>query len=159
MKKYIGTKIIEAEPAYHVVDEEGKVRIVTEAAEAKRYGTVDLGYKVRYPDGYESFSPKDVFEEAYRPINGMNFGLAIEVLRKGFRVCRRGLERQGHLYRAADAGRLQQNDEPLHLHRHDRLADAEHRGADEPRAVAGEPDRYAGRGLGDRGGLTWNAKY
>lgn len=67
MKKYIGTKIIEAEPAYHVVDEEGKVRIVTEAAEAKRYGTVDLGYKVRYPDGYESFSPKGVFEEAYRP--------------------------------------------------------------------------------------------
>ena len=64
MKKYIGTKIIEAEPAYYVVDEEGKVRIVTEAAEAKRCGTVDLGYKVRYPDGYESFSPKGVFEEA-----------------------------------------------------------------------------------------------
>jgi len=63
MKKYIGTKIIEAEPAYYVVDEEGKVRIVTEAAEAKRCGTVDLGYKVRYPDGYESFSPKGVFEE------------------------------------------------------------------------------------------------
>ncbi len=95
MKKYIGTKIIEAEPAYHVVDEEGKVRIVTEAAEAKRYGTVDLGYKVRYPDGYESFSPKDVFEEAYRPINGMNFGLAIEALRKGFRVRRRGWNGKG----------------------------------------------------------------
>ena len=51
MKKYIGTKIIEAEPAYRVVDAEGNVRVVTEAAEAKRCGTVDLGYKVRYPDG------------------------------------------------------------------------------------------------------------
>lgn len=42
MKKYIGTKIIEAEPAYRVVDAEGNVRVVTEAAEAKRCGTVDL---------------------------------------------------------------------------------------------------------------------
>lgn len=40
MKKYIGTKIIEAEPAYRVVDAEGNVRVVTEAAEAKRCGTV-----------------------------------------------------------------------------------------------------------------------
>lgn len=95
MKKYIGTKIIEAEPAYRVVDEEGKVRIVTEAAEAKRYGTVDLGYKVRYPDGYESFSPKDVFEEAYRPINGMNFGLAIEAAKKGKKITRRGWNGKG----------------------------------------------------------------
>ena len=145
MKKYIGTKIIEAEPAYRVVDAEGNVRVVTEAAEAKRCGTVDLGYKVRYPDGYESFSPKGAFDDAYHPINGMNFGLAIEALRKA----PKRLERQGHLYRASDAGRIQQNDKPLHLHRHDRLADAEHRGAEEPRAVVGEPDRYAGRGLGD----------
>lgn len=134
MKKYIGTKIIEAEPAYRVVDAEGNVRVVTEAAEAKRCGTVDLGYKVRYPDGYESFSPKGAFDDAYHPINGMNFGLAIEALRKGLPRVQKGLERQGNLHRASDAGRLQQNDKPLHLHRHDRLADAEHRGAEEPRA-------------------------
>lgn len=95
MKKYIGTKIIEAEPAYRVVDAEGNVRVVTEAAEAKRCGTVDLGYKVRYPDGYESFSPKGAFDDAYHPINGMNFGLAIEALRKGFRVRRRGWNGKG----------------------------------------------------------------
>ena len=82
MKKYIGTKIIEAEPAYRVVDAEGN-------------GTVDLGYKVRYPDGYESFSPKGAFDDAYHPIDGMNFGLAIEVLRKGFRVRRRGWNGKG----------------------------------------------------------------
>ena len=83
MKKYIGTKIIEAEPAYRVVDAEGNVRVVTEAAEAKRCGTVDLGYKVRYPDGYESFSPKGAFDDAYHPLIGMTFGLALEALRKG----------------------------------------------------------------------------
>ena len=27
------------------------------------------GYMVRYPDGYTSWSPKHVFEEAYREIN------------------------------------------------------------------------------------------
>ena len=95
MKKYIGTKIIEAEPAYRVVDAEGNVRVVTEAVEAKRCGTVDLGYKVRYPDGYESFSPKGAFDDAYHPIDGMNFGLAIEALRKGFRVHRRGWNGKG----------------------------------------------------------------
>ena len=95
MKKYIGAKIIEAAPAFRVVDAEGKARIVVATTEAKHCSTVDLGYKVRYPDGYESFSPKDVFEEAYRPIDGMNFGLAIEALRKGFRVCRRGWNGKG----------------------------------------------------------------
>ncbi len=95
MKKYIGTKIIEAAPAFRVVDAEGKTRIVAATTEAKHCSIVDLGYKVRYPDGYESFSPKDVFEEAYRPIDGMNFGLAIEALRKGLRVYRRGWNGKG----------------------------------------------------------------
>jgi hypothetical protein len=27
------------------------------------------GYHVTYPDGYESWSPKDVFEEAYRLVS------------------------------------------------------------------------------------------
>ena len=67
---YIGTKMIEAEPA---IREDGV-----------------LGYKVRYTDGYVSWNPKNVFEEAYRPVNGMNFGLAIEAMRKGHKVRRRG---------------------------------------------------------------------
>lgn len=69
MTQYIGTKLIRAETA----DREGKD-----------------GYKVLYADGYESWSPKAVFEEAYRPVNGMNFGLAIEAMRKRFKVRRRG---------------------------------------------------------------------
>lgn len=48
------------------------------------------GYKVRYPDGYESFSPKQVFEEAYRPTDGMSFGLAIEAAKKGMKIARAG---------------------------------------------------------------------
>jgi hypothetical protein len=69
MKKYIGTKLIEAEKAYRV---DGKV--VTLAEDRVPCGSeVERGYKVRYADGYESFSPAEVFERAYLPleVNGM----------------------------------------------------------------------------------------
>lgn len=63
MKTYIGCKMIEAEPALRingtVVKQEGDyIDIPPEA-------TVEEGYRVRYPNGYESWSPKDVFERAY----------------------------------------------------------------------------------------------
>lgn len=71
MKTYIGTKIIKAEPAYKEIDPyDGTTELVTH----KEYplGIKHLsskakdGYKVVYPDGYTSWSPKDVFEKAYR---------------------------------------------------------------------------------------------
>ena len=63
MQQYIGTKIIHATP-----EENGE--------------TGQPGYRVMYPDGYVSWSPKDTFEEAYRPVTGMNFGLAVEAVKK-----------------------------------------------------------------------------
>ena len=70
MKQYIGTKIIHAEP----MEKNGR-----------------YGYKVVYaPDGYESWSPKDVFEAAYRLTDGMNFGLAIEAAKMGMKIARKG---------------------------------------------------------------------
>jgi hypothetical protein len=49
------------------------------------------GYLVRYftEDAYQSWSPKEVFEEAYRRTNGLSFGLAIEAAKKGRKVTRR----------------------------------------------------------------------
>lgn len=69
MKQYIGTKLIEAEKAYHV---DGKVVTIAENKVPCGY-KVERGYKVRYADGYESFSPAEVFERAYLPleVNGM----------------------------------------------------------------------------------------
>lgn len=84
MKTYIGTKIIEAIPA---IRKGGKVYDANELIR-RSMEPVEEGYKVRYQDGYESWSPKAVFEEAYRPIDGMNFGLAIEAMKKG-KKCRR----------------------------------------------------------------------
>ena len=78
MKQFIGTKLIKAEPA-------------------EKLGA--QGYKVVYsqPDGseYTSWSPKDVFEESYREVNGMSFGLAIEALKKGYKVARSGWNGKG----------------------------------------------------------------
>lgn len=93
---YIGTKLVEAEPARRYLMPEGTAIIVPysrelTAMEAKRLQRATAGedgYKVRYADGYVSWSPKNVFEEAYRPIDGMSFGLAIEAMKKG-KKCRR----------------------------------------------------------------------
>lgn len=52
MKKYIGTKFVKAEPCLAWKDMGG-------------HKAGEEGYKVIYKDGYTSWSPKDVFEEAY----------------------------------------------------------------------------------------------
>ena len=44
------------------------------------------GYSVVYKDGYQSWSPKDVFEEAYCRCAAMTFGLAIEAMKKGLKI-------------------------------------------------------------------------
>lgn len=96
MKQYIGTKLIEAEPAYRCTDGSGKVVITPHPEEAfPNYPSIEDSYRVRYPDGYVSWSPKAVFEEAYRPTTGMSFGLAIEAAKKGHRISRAGWNGKG----------------------------------------------------------------
>ena len=52
------------------------------------------GYRVQYPDGYQSWSPKAVFESAYRVSEGfeqrLTFGDAIHFLKRGRKVMRAG---------------------------------------------------------------------
>ena len=91
MQKYIGTKIIEAVPA---IRKGGKLYELDQPI-PRSMDPEDQGYKVRYRDGYESWSPKDVFEEAYRPTDCMNFGLAIEAAKKGKKITRRGWNGKG----------------------------------------------------------------
>ena len=63
MLTYIGTKIIQAEPALRI---DGKIYSPDEILPEDT--DVEVGYRVRYPDGYESWSPRDVFEAAYMPV-------------------------------------------------------------------------------------------
>lgn len=85
MKKYIGVKKIEAKPMTR--------------GEYNKYRGWDLpqnenpdddGYLVKYSDNYESWSPKGIFDEAYRPCDHMSFGLAIEAIKRGHKVARKG---------------------------------------------------------------------
>ncbi|WP_454846070.1 DUF2829 domain-containing protein [Pseudomonas farris] len=99
-QRFIGTKIILAlamtRLAYNAyrgwelpVDENG----------------ADDGYLVEYTDGgkpnhpdhagYISWSPKAQLDNAYRATDGMSFGLAVEALKKGFKVARAGWNGKG----------------------------------------------------------------
>lgn len=91
--KYIGVKIIEAVPmtADEYMDQ---VRPLHYSGEDRD------GYKVIYPDGYESWSPKSVFDEAYRPTDGMTYGLANEAALKGAKIIREGWNGKGFWVKA-----------------------------------------------------------
>lgn len=53
------------------------------------------GYAVKYADGYLSWSPADVFEAAYQPLDRLSFGHAVEALKAGHRVARSGWNGKG----------------------------------------------------------------
>ena len=95
MKNYIGVKEIKARPMnradYNIYrgwklpdDEDG-------ADEGFLVEYIDGG-KSNHPshEGYISWSPKDIFERAYRETAGLTFGLAIEAMKLGKKVARAG---------------------------------------------------------------------
>lgn len=69
MNYYIGTKLIKAEPAFRCCSTGttySEMEIDRQEAIDK---SLDEGYKVVYEDGYESWSPKEVFEKAYLKVD------------------------------------------------------------------------------------------
>lgn len=86
MKQYIGTKLLLA-----VAMSLGEYNTHRGREIPADEDPAKQGYIVTYPDGYVSWSPKDIFEESYRETNGkMTFGLAIEAMKAGHRVSRSG---------------------------------------------------------------------
>ena len=90
MKDYIGTKMIQAKPMTR--GDYNKYRGWQIPADEN---PEDEGYLVKYKDGYESWSPKEVFEEAYRESAGLTFGVALELLKRGEKVARIGWNGKG----------------------------------------------------------------
>ena len=70
MSKFIGVKMVEAEPmvAHEAMDR--GYRVNTNDIDEK-------GYEVTYPDGYKSWCPADVFEASYFGLNPKNDGSKI----------------------------------------------------------------------------------
>jgi hypothetical protein len=96
---YIGTKMVRAEPmtraAYNVF--RGWTLPPEEDGSDAGYLVEDLAGKQNVPThaGYVSWSPKELFDAAYRPCDAMHFGLAVEALRRGDRVARAGWNGKG----------------------------------------------------------------
>lgn len=100
MKKYIGTKVIKALPmnrqdyndyrGWKLPDDEDG----TDEGMLVEY--VDGG-KSNHPghEGYISWSPMDVFNNSYRETEGMSFGMAIETMKLGLKVARKGWNGKG----------------------------------------------------------------
>ncbi|MBB5448423.1 MULTISPECIES: DUF2829 domain-containing protein [unclassified Paraburkholderia] len=95
MKTYIGTKLVHMEPMtrQQYNDFRGWALPADENGEDEGYLVEYLdGGKPNTPqyDGYVSWSPKAQADAAYRPTDGLSFGLAIEAMKKGERVARAG---------------------------------------------------------------------
>lgn len=91
MKKYIRCHLVEAEPMTRGehLKSKGLSLIPGSGSES------DEGYRVVYPDGYQSWCPKAQFEEAGRQVDGMTFGMAIEAMKQGKKVARGGWNGKG----------------------------------------------------------------
>lgn len=84
MEKYIGVKIIHAKPMTR-----GAYNIFKGWNIPPDENPADEGYQVKYSDDYISWSPRGEFEKSYRKTDGLTFGLAVEALKKGFKVSRK----------------------------------------------------------------------
>ena len=95
MKQYIGVKMINAQPMTR-----GSYNALRGWIVPSDEDPYDEGFLVEYIDGgkanhqdfkgYISWSPKEVFENAYKPTEGMTFGFALEALKAGHKVARKG---------------------------------------------------------------------
>ena len=86
--KYIGTKLIKAKPMTR-----GDYNAYRGWTIPENENPDEEGYLVVYVDSddYVSWSPKDVFDRAYRSCDGcMTFGGALELLKMWFKVARKG---------------------------------------------------------------------
>lgn len=80
MPTYVGTKVVEAWPEDRTIHDTGEAQ---------------AGYAVKYDDGYKSWSPDTVFNKHYTPLTNMTFGHALEMMKRGEKVSRKGWERFG----------------------------------------------------------------
>ena len=100
MENYIGVKQIKALPMNKL--DYNKYRNWELPSDENRE---DEGYLVEYTDGgksnhpkhegYITWSPKDVFEKAYKKTSGLTFGLAVEALKLGKKLAREGWNGKG----------------------------------------------------------------
>lgn len=65
LKQYTGTKTVKVRPM--TMGEAYECKLLKEGVRPSECETDKAGYLVEYEDGYQSWSPKDVFDAAYKP--------------------------------------------------------------------------------------------
>lgn len=100
MKQYIGFKRIKADPMTKLT-----YNILRGWKQPQDEEPAEKGYLVEYLDGgkpnhpdydnYISWSPKEIFEDAYRESGGIPFSVALEFMKKGYKVARKGWNGKG----------------------------------------------------------------
>jgi hypothetical protein len=118
MNRYIGTKALNAKPMTRLAYND--LRGWQVPADEN---PADEGYLVEYLDGgqanhsayegYISWSPKDVFERAYRRSDNLTFGEALELLKAGKRVARAGWNGKGMFVFLVPGSNFKVNRPPL----------------------------------------------
>lgn len=112
MNTAIGTKLIHFAPMTRLEYNDYRGWSVPEDENPE-----DEGYLVEYmnggpanhPDheGYISWSPQEVFDQAYRAIDNLPFSMAMEALQTGMVVCRAGWNGKGMFLYKVPAGKYQ----------------------------------------------------
>lgn len=88
--KYIGMHQVDAEPMTR-----GDYSKFNGSEVQANENPADDGYKITYHDGYVSWCPKAQFEADGRPCDGMTFGMAVEAMKRGAKVARKGWNGKG----------------------------------------------------------------
>lgn len=73
----------------------------------------EMGYLVEYPDGYQSWSPKAQFEEAYQSDGNFSFGHAMYMMQRGARMSRAGWNGKSMFLFLVPGSTFEVNREPL----------------------------------------------
>ena len=83
---YIGTKLVEAK-----LMNRGEYNLYRGWQLPEDENPDDAGYLVTSENGHECWVPKEMFERDYHSTEeGITFGAAIELMKRGFRVARKG---------------------------------------------------------------------
>ena len=100
MKRYIGTKIIKARPMTR-----GDYNDYRGWQIPADEDPLDGGYLMEYENGHVQWLPKEMFETDYKECNAMTFGFAIEAMKKGKKVARKGWNGKGmYLFKSPKVG-------------------------------------------------------
>lgn len=118
MQAFIGTKLVNAKPMTRLEYNEFRGWKLPENENGD-----DEGYLVEYVDGgtpntseyagYVSWSPKPQFDNAYRAYGDMTFGQALEALKLGLRVNRKGWNGKNMFLFLVNGSTFQVNRPPL----------------------------------------------